>query len=129
MSRSGSNVKNFALKPETNQQRTSVQELRIRKQTSTGDVTGVCQRPPDQEEEVDEAFFRQFEKTLQSQALVLMGGFNHPNTCWKGTTAGASNPDDFQNVLKTIFDTGDQSTDQRRRSVGSATHNQGRNSE
>ena len=128
MSRSSSNVKNVALKPESNQQRTSGQELRIRRQTSIGDVTGVCQRPPDEEEEVDEAFFRQLEKPSQSQALGLMGGFNHLSICWKGTTAGTNDPGDCQNVL-TISDTGDQSTDQRRCSLGPATGKQGRKNE
>ncbi|GAB0205340.1 hypothetical protein GRJ2_002999600 [Grus japonensis] len=44
-------------------------------------------RPPDQEEEVDEAFYRQLEVALRSQALVLMGDLNHPDICWKGNTA------------------------------------------
>ncbi|GAB0204077.1 mitochondrial enolase superfamily member 1 [Grus japonensis] len=44
-------------------------------------------RPPDQEEEVDEAFYRQLEVASQSQALVLMGDFNHPDICWKVFTA------------------------------------------
>ncbi|GAB0206949.1 hypothetical protein GRJ2_003160500 [Grus japonensis] len=38
-----------------------------------GTVVGVYYRPPDQEEEVDEAFYRQLEVTSQSQALVVMG--------------------------------------------------------
>ncbi|GAB0182177.1 hypothetical protein GRJ2_000683000 [Grus japonensis] len=43
--------------------------------------------PPDQEEEVDEAFYRQLEVASRSQALVLMGDFNHPDICWKGNMA------------------------------------------
>ncbi|GAB0198251.1 mitochondrial enolase superfamily member 1 [Grus japonensis] len=35
-------------------------------------------RPPDQEEEVDEAFYRQLEVASQSQALGVTGDFNHP---------------------------------------------------
>ncbi|GAB0208569.1 cAMP-dependent protein kinase inhibitor alpha [Grus japonensis] len=44
-------------------------------------------RPPDQEEEVDEAFYRQLEVASQSQALVLMGDFNHPGICWNSNMA------------------------------------------
>lgn len=63
--------------------------VRIRRQTITGDaVPGVCYRPPDREEEVDEAFFRQSEKASQLQALVLVRDFNHPSICWKDNTAG-----------------------------------------
>jgi len=36
-------------------------------------------RPPDQEEEVDKAFYKQLQAASQSQALVLMGDFNHPD--------------------------------------------------
>ncbi|GAB0199938.1 mitochondrial enolase superfamily member 1 [Grus japonensis] len=50
-------------------------------------VVGVYYRPPDQDEEVDEAFYRQLEVALRSQALVLMGDFNHPDICWKGNMA------------------------------------------
>jgi len=46
-------------------------------------VVGVYYRPPDQEEEVDEAFYRQLKVASQSQALVLMGDFIHPDICWK----------------------------------------------
>ncbi|GAB0207135.1 mitochondrial enolase superfamily member 1 [Grus japonensis] len=57
-------------------------------QANMGDtVVGVYYRPPDQEEEVDEAFYRQVEVASQSQALVLMGDLNHPDICWKGNTA------------------------------------------
>ncbi|GAB0182838.1 hypothetical protein GRJ2_000749100 [Grus japonensis] len=50
-------------------------------------VVGVYYRPPDQEEEVDEAFYRQLEVASQSQALVLMGDFKHPDICWKNNMA------------------------------------------
>ncbi|PKU42484.1 rna-directed dna polymerase from mobile element jockey-like [Limosa lapponica baueri] len=45
------------------------------------------ERPPDQDGEVDEAFYNQLQVALQSQALVLVGDFNHPDICWKGYTA------------------------------------------
>ncbi|GAB0203230.1 hypothetical protein GRJ2_002788600 [Grus japonensis] len=43
--------------------------------------------PPGQDEEVDEAFCRQLEVASQSQALVVMGDFHHPDICWKGNRA------------------------------------------
>ena len=48
-------------------------------------VMGVCYRPPDEEEEVNEAFYRQLEVASWSQALVLMGDFNNPDICSKET--------------------------------------------
>ncbi|GAB0205201.1 hypothetical protein GRJ2_002985700 [Grus japonensis] len=62
--------------------------VRIKGQATMGDtVVGVYYRPPDQEEDVDEAFCRQLEVASRSQALVLMGDFSHPDICWKGNTA------------------------------------------
>ncbi|PKU35374.1 hypothetical protein llap_14322 [Limosa lapponica baueri] len=49
--------------------------------TSTGDVVGVCCRPPDEEKEVDKIFFRHLEEPLQPQAWVPMSGFNHFAIC------------------------------------------------
>jgi len=49
--------------------------VRIKGQPHMGDITvGVYYRPPDQEEEVDEAFHRQLQAASQSQALVSHGG-------------------------------------------------------
>ncbi|KAF1441782.1 hypothetical protein FQV07_0011647, partial [Pygoscelis papua] len=45
-------------------------------------------RPPDQEDRADEALYRQIGAASHSQALVLMGDFNHPDTCWRDNTAG-----------------------------------------
>jgi len=42
----------------------------------------VYYRPPDQEE-IDEAFYRQLKAASQSQALVLMEDFNHPDITWE----------------------------------------------
>jgi len=36
-------------------------------------IAGVYYRPPDQEEEVDEAFYRQLKVASQSQVLTLVG--------------------------------------------------------
>ncbi|PKU46901.1 rna-directed dna polymerase from mobile element jockey-like [Limosa lapponica baueri] len=44
-------------------------------------------RPPDQGEPIVEGFLFQLQKTLNWQALILLGGFNHPDICWKSSTA------------------------------------------
>ena len=63
--------------------------VRIGGQTGAGDVVaGVCCRPPDEEEEVDEVFFRRLEESLQPQAWVLMSGFNHLAIRWENSVAG-----------------------------------------
>jgi len=62
--------------------------VRIRGQVHKGDaIVDVYYRPPDQDEEVDGACYRQLKVASQSQALVLMGDFNHPDICWKDHTA------------------------------------------
>ena len=62
--------------------------VRIKEQAHMGDImVGVYYRTPDQEEEVDEAFYRQLQAASQSQALVLMGDFNHPDISWEEHTA------------------------------------------
>jgi len=48
---------------------------------------GVYYSSPDQEEEADEAFYRQLQAASQSQALVLMGVFSHPDISWEDPTA------------------------------------------
>ncbi|PKU45481.1 glycerol kinase [Limosa lapponica baueri] len=42
----------------------------------------------DQEDQVDETLCRQIGAASHSQALVLMGDFNHPDICWRDNTAG-----------------------------------------
>ena len=44
-------------------------------------VVGVCYRPPDHRQPVDEAFLLQLQEVSCLQALVLMGDFNHPEVC------------------------------------------------
>ncbi|XP_028941571.1 actin-related protein 6-like, partial [Antrostomus carolinensis] len=53
-------------------------------------VVGVYYRPYDQDEEVDEAFYRQLAAAPQLQALVLMGDFNYPGISWNAYTASHS---------------------------------------
>ncbi|GAB0182786.1 hypothetical protein GRJ2_000743900 [Grus japonensis] len=62
--------------------------VRIKGRTGAGDIiAGVCYRPPDQGDRADEAFYRQIGAASRSQALVLMGDFNHPDICWRDNAA------------------------------------------
>ncbi|CAM2116169.1 unnamed protein product [Caretta caretta] len=62
--------------------------VKFRGENNKGDVmVGICYRSPDQEDEVDEAFFGQLIEVSRSQALLLMGDFNHPDICWESNTA------------------------------------------
>ena len=63
--------------------------MKIKDRSSKGHlVAGVCYRRPDQEEAVDKAFLLQLQGVSHSQALVLMGDFNHPDICWDSGMAG-----------------------------------------
>ncbi|GAB0176242.1 hypothetical protein GRJ2_000089400 [Grus japonensis] len=63
--------------------------VRIKERAGTGDtIVGVCYRPLNQEDQADETLYRQIGAASCSQALVLMGDFNHPNICWRDNTAG-----------------------------------------
>ncbi|GAB0204964.1 hypothetical protein GRJ2_002962000 [Grus japonensis] len=62
--------------------------VRIKGSAGAGDIiVGVCYRPPDQGDQADEAVYRQIGAASRSQALVLMGDFNHPDICWRDNTA------------------------------------------
>ncbi|KAK4828839.1 hypothetical protein QYF61_000896 [Mycteria americana] len=62
--------------------------VRIRGKANKADiVVGVCYRPPNQDEETDELFYKQLGEASQSLALVLVGDFNLPDICWKYNTA------------------------------------------
>ncbi|KAK4806621.1 hypothetical protein QYF61_013876 [Mycteria americana] len=47
-----------------------------------------CMKPPDQEDQVDQAVYRQIGAASHSEAPVFMGNFDHPDTCWRDNTAG-----------------------------------------
>jgi len=64
---------------------------------------GVYYRPPDQEEKVDEAFYRQLQAASQSQALVLMGDFSHPDISWEDHTARHSHSRRFLQSIDDNF--------------------------
>ncbi|KAK4821712.1 hypothetical protein QYF61_027784 [Mycteria americana] len=62
--------------------------VRIRGKANKADiVVGVCYRPPNQDEETDELFYKQLGEASRSLALVLVGDFNLPDVCWKYSTA------------------------------------------
>ncbi|KAK4816845.1 hypothetical protein QYF61_023967 [Mycteria americana] len=62
--------------------------VRIRGKVNKADiVVGVCYRPPNQDEETDELFYKQLGEASRSLALVLVGDFNLPDVCWKYNTA------------------------------------------
>ncbi|KAK4830597.1 hypothetical protein QYF61_012023 [Mycteria americana] len=62
--------------------------VRIRGKANNADiVVGVCYRPPNQDEETDELFYKQLGEASRSLALVLVGDFNLPDVCWKYNTA------------------------------------------
>ncbi|KAK4824521.1 hypothetical protein QYF61_016101 [Mycteria americana] len=62
--------------------------VRIRGKANKADiVVGVCYRPPNQDEETDELFYKQLGEASRSLALVLVGDFNMPDVCWKYNTA------------------------------------------
>ena len=76
--------------------------VKIKDRSSKGHlVAGVCYRPPDQGDPVDEAFLLQLQKVLCSWAVVLMGDFNHPDICWDSGMAGGRQ---FGRFLESVED-------------------------
>lgn len=62
---------------------------RIKEQTNTGGTTvGIYYKPPDQEEEVDKALYRQIKLASWSQALVIMGNCSYSGFCWYSNVTG-----------------------------------------
>ncbi|PKU36299.1 mitochondrial fission process protein 1 [Limosa lapponica baueri] len=62
--------------------------VRMKGKANKGDfVLGVLYRPPNQDEEADEVFYKQLAEVSQSPALVLVGDFKLPDICWKSNTA------------------------------------------
>lgn len=72
--------------------------VKINRQTNTDAiVTGICYRLSDQDQKVDEVFFKQVEEVSHSQALVLIGNSNYFNNLQQNT----SNLGGFWSVLMT----------------------------
>ena len=62
--------------------------VRMRGKADKADIVlGVCYRPLDRVEEMDESFYKRLAVVLEACALVLMGDFNFPDACWKYATA------------------------------------------
>jgi len=62
--------------------------VKMRGKANKADILlGVCYRPLNQDEEGDEAFYKRLAEVSQLLALVLLGDFNLPDTCWKYNTA------------------------------------------
>ncbi|RMC06534.1 hypothetical protein DUI87_15971 [Hirundo rustica rustica] len=62
--------------------------VRIKGKANQADILlGVCYCPPNQEEEVDNLFYKQLGNVSGSSALVLVGDFNLPDICWELNTA------------------------------------------
>ena len=69
-----------------------------------GDIlVEVCYRPPNQDEEMDEAFYEQLAEVVQSPALVLVGDFNFPDTCWKYNTVQRKQSKRFLECVEDSF--------------------------
>lgn len=66
-------------------------------------VVGVCYRPPGQEEDVDEAFFRQVKEASYFQALVLMESVSHSYICWRDNTVEHKKPRRFLEYIEDSF--------------------------
>lgn len=66
--------------------------VRIKGQTNKGyGVVDVSFGLSDQEEEIDETFYRQLEVASDSQALVILRDHNHPDICWRSNAARHKN--------------------------------------
>jgi len=62
--------------------------VKIREKADKADIPlGVCYRSPNQDDEVDEVFYRRLAEVSQSLALALVGDFDLPDICWKYNTA------------------------------------------
>ena len=62
--------------------------VKVRGQANKGNLAvGVYYRSPDQGENVGRAFFLPLREASRSQSLILLGDSNHPDICWKCSTA------------------------------------------
>ncbi|RMC21511.1 hypothetical protein DUI87_02377 [Hirundo rustica rustica] len=73
---------------ETNEDGVECLWVRIKGKANKADILlGVCYHPPNQEEEVDNLFYKQLENVSGSSTLVLVGDFNLPDIIWELDTA------------------------------------------
>ena len=60
----------------------------MRRKANKADILlGVCYRPSNQDEEVDEVSYKRLAEVSQLLPLVLVGDFNLLDICWKYNTA------------------------------------------
>ena len=78
-----------------------VESLRISRDNKASVLVGVCYRPPNQDEETDEEFYRQLTEVAKSSAaLVLVGDLNFRDISWKHNTAQRSSLGGFWRAWK-----------------------------
>ncbi|KAF4803558.1 hypothetical protein TURU_015076 [Turdus rufiventris] len=69
-----------AMDDETNDDEVECLWVRIKGKANKADILlGVCYHSPNQEEEVDNFFYKQLENVSESSVLVLVGDFNLPD--------------------------------------------------
>ncbi|KAF4796229.1 hypothetical protein TURU_086123 [Turdus rufiventris] len=73
---------------ETNDNEVECLWVRIKGKVNKVDILlGVCYCPPNQEEEMDNLFYKQLTNGSGSPTLVIVGDFNLPDICWELNTA------------------------------------------
>ncbi|RMC16177.1 hypothetical protein DUI87_08391 [Hirundo rustica rustica] len=78
--------------------------VRIKGKANKADILlGVCYHPLNQEEEVDNLFYKQLENVSGSSALVLVGDFNLPDICWELNTAEKRQSKKFLECMEDNF--------------------------
>ncbi|PKU34425.1 toll-interacting protein [Limosa lapponica baueri] len=78
--------------------------VRIKEKARKADtIMGVCYRPPNQDVEADEIFYKQLAEVSRSLALVLVGDFNFPDVCWKYNTAEREQSQRFLECVEDNF--------------------------
>ncbi|PKU34200.1 hypothetical protein llap_15501 [Limosa lapponica baueri] len=60
-------------------------------------------RPPNQDEQADEVFYKRLAEVSQSPALVLVGDFNLPDICWEYNTAESRQARRFLECMEDNF--------------------------
>ena len=66
-------------------------------------MVGVYYRMSNQGEPIDEIFLLQLQEASRSQALVLLGDFNHPDICWKSSMASCRQSRRLQECIEDNF--------------------------
>ncbi|RMC14259.1 hypothetical protein DUI87_09350 [Hirundo rustica rustica] len=93
-----------ALGIETNEDGVECLWVRIKGKANKADILlGIFCHPPNQEEEVDNLFYKQLENVSESPALVLVGDFNLPDICWELNTAEKRQSREFLECVEDNF--------------------------